>query len=65
MNKEVEMDVLFQTIDRGINITGEYDIECNMICGVCNEVVGDYESETLWCNYCPNCGQKLKYTKED
>ncbi|NGU31140.1 hypothetical protein [Clostridium perfringens] len=42
-------------------VSGDYDIEYNMYCPNCNNVVGDYECDNLWFTYCPKCGQKLKY----
>ncbi|MBW6408998.1 hypothetical protein [Clostridium weizhouense] len=58
--KEVETD----TINRGIGVSGEYDIDFNMLCPNCKEVVGDYEADELYYKHCPNCGQKLKYTEQ-
>lgn len=62
---EEEKEVICKSVNHGISFTGEYDIEFNMYCPNCDMVVGDYESEELWSNYCPDCGQKLKYTKEN
>ena len=33
-----------------------------MYCPDCEDVVGDYEYGELYCKYCPECGQRLKYT---
>lgn len=49
----------------GINISGECDIESNMLCPSCKHVVGNYEWDELYFNFCPDCGQKLKYTPEE
>lgn len=62
MNKEVAMEV---KIDSHINLRS-YDYETYMYCPVCesNDDVGNYEDGELYFNYCPNCGQKLKFTEE-
>lgn len=46
-------------INRGIDISGEYDIESLYLCPACGTCVGDIEGE--WVNnYCHECGQKIK-----
>ena len=45
-----------------MNAFDEYEIEYNMHCPNCNGVVGDYEYNELFFKYCPECGQRLKYT---
>ena len=35
-----------------------------MLCPSCNAVVGNSETGELWYEYCPDCGQKFKYTPE-
>lgn len=62
LEKQVSKKVKTERINKGINVIGEYDIESNMLCPNCKAVVGDYECDELFFNYCPDCGQKLKYT---
>lgn len=62
LEKQTPKEVDTDTINQGINISGEYDIDSFMLCPNCKSVVGNYEDEELYFEYCPNCGQKLKYT---
>lgn len=47
--------------NRGIDISGEYDIDFNLCCPVCGAIVGTYESgvNEYFENYCSNCGQAI------
>lgn len=63
LEKQTSKEVDTDTINKGMNVTGEYDIESNMLCPNCKVIVGNYESEELYFDYCPNCGQKLKFIK--
>ena len=63
--KNIPKEVKTEYINHGINISGECDIESNMFCPSCKHVVGNYEWDELYYNYCPDCGQKLKYTPEE
>lgn len=49
-----------QTINHGMSETGEYDIECNLICPSCGAVVGDAEWQELNGLYCGQCGQRIE-----
>lgn len=60
LEKQLPKEVETETINRGIGVSGEYDIDYNMLCPSCNAVVGDSETEELWYEYCPDCGQKIK-----
>lgn len=60
--KSVPQEVEIESINRGMNFMGEYDIEICMLCPSCKEIVGDLEEEELYYQYCPNCGQKLKWS---
>ncbi|RDY22604.1 hypothetical protein CHF27_012565 [Romboutsia maritimum] len=60
-----EKEVICKCVDKGMDVSGEYDIKSNMHCPNCNEVVGDYECGELYFKYCPECGQKLKYTEAE
>lgn len=48
-----------QTINRGMDQTGEYQIDSYYICPCCKGVVGDYECQEIY-DCCPKCGQALK-----
>lgn len=63
--KQEPKEIDTETINRGIDISGEYDIDYNMLCPNCKAVVGDYEANELYYVYCPTCGQKLKYTYKE
>ncbi len=59
LEKQIPRVAKTQTINRGIDQTGEYQIESYYICPCCKEVVGDYELQEIY-RCCPNCGQALK-----
>lgn len=63
LEKQIPIEVDTETINRGIGVSGEYDIDSNMLCPNCHSVVGDYDANELYYGYCPSCGQKLKYTE--
>lgn len=63
LEKQIPKEVDTDTINKGIGVSGEYDIDYNMLCSNCKQVVGNYEADELYYDYCPGCGQKLKYTK--
>ena len=65
MERDIEKEVILKFVNKGFDISGESDCESNMHCPNCDAVAGDYECDELYFNYCPNCGQKLKYIKED
>lgn len=65
MERDIEKEVILKFNNKGFDVSGELNSESNMHCPNCDTVVGDYEWHELYFNYCPNCGQKLKYTKED
>lgn len=62
LEKQIEKEVKTEYIDNGIDINGEHNTESNMLCPTCKSVVGDYECDELYFEYCPTCGQKLKYS---
>lgn len=39
----------------------EYYLYSDMYCPTCNEIVGSFDRLGLWYEYCPICGQKIKY----
>lgn len=51
--------------NRGIDITGEYDIDSDYLCPVCECIVGDCEREDYWYKYCPDCGQALDWRGDE
>ena len=59
LEKQIPKKPDTETINRGIDVSGEYDIDSNYICPFCKSVVGDYESEDIWYKHCPECGQAL------
>lgn len=67
INKEIPKEVGERSTNRGLDMFGEYDISSYMTCPneSCNEAVGDIEDGDLWSKYCPDCGQKLKYTESE
>ena len=48
--------------NRGIGVSGEYDIDSDYICPICKCVVGECEMEEHWFEYCPTCGQALDWS---
>jgi len=50
--------------NRGIDITGEYNIDSDYICSSCGAVVGDCEAEEHFYDYCPCCGQAIDWSEE-
>lgn len=52
------------TVNRGIDVSGEYDIEYNYVCPNCGVVVGNFETEDIWYDFCPNCGQALDWSND-
>lgn len=54
-----------ENINRGIDVSGEYDIDSNYICPSCKSVVGDYELEDIWYKHCPECGQALDRSDDE
>ncbi len=59
VKKQIPRVAKTQTINRGMDQTGEYQIESYYICPCCKEIVGDYELQEIY-DYCPKCGQALK-----
>lgn len=59
LEKQIPRVTKTQTINRGMDQTGEYQIDSYYICPCCKAVVGDYECDEIY-DYCPKCGQALK-----
>lgn len=63
VKRNTPTETIPSTVNRGIGVTGEYDIDYNLLCPECGCVVGDYETEEQD-DFCRVCGQKLKLPKE-
>lgn len=63
LKRQIPAEVGTNTVNRGIGVSGEYDIDFDMLCPCCGAVVGNYETNELYYNHCPDCGQKLKSTE--
>lgn len=48
-----------QIINHGMDITGEYDIDYNLICPSCGATVGDAQYGELNGPFCHCCGQRV------
>lgn len=62
LEKQIPKKPDTENINRGIDVSGEYDIDSNYICPSCKSVVGDYESEDIWYKHCPECAQALDWS---
>ena len=65
LKKQIPKKPDTENINRGIHVSGEYDIDSNYICPSCKSVVGDYESEDIWYKHCPECGQALDWSDDE
>lgn len=59
LEKQIPKKPIAETVNRGISVSGEYDIDFNYLCPNCNTVVGDYEIGDVFYKFCPNCGQAI------
>lgn len=64
LEKQIPKKAKEETINRGMDISGEYDIECNLCCPICGAVVGTFETgeNEFSYKYCPECGQALDWS---
>lgn len=62
LEKQIPKKPLTEIVNRGIDVSGEYDIDYNYLCPTCNSVVGNFETEDIWCDFCDNCGQAIDRT---
>ena len=60
VKKQIPKKPITETVNRGISVSGEYDIDFNYLCPNCNTVVGDYETNDVFYEFCPECGQALE-----
>lgn len=61
LEKQIPKKPITETVNRGISVSGEYDIDFNYLCPHCNTVVGDYETDDAFYKFCPECGQALDW----
>lgn len=61
LEKQIPKKPVTETVNRGISVSGEYDIDFNYLCPNCNTVVGDYETDDVFYKFCPDCGQALDW----
>ena len=64
LEKQIPKKATEETINRGIDISGEYDIDFNLCCPICGGIIGTFEGEVdeYFVKYCPNCGQALDWS---
>lgn len=62
LEKQIPKKPITETVNRGISVSGEYDIDFNYLCPNCNTVVGDYETDDAFYKFCPDCGQVLDWS---
>ncbi|MGN0006081.1 MAG: hypothetical protein ACI37Z_08960 [Candidatus Gastranaerophilaceae bacterium] len=60
LEKREKKELKTQTVNRGIGVSGEYDISYDYLCPCCEAVVGNYETDDIFYIFCPECGQRLK-----
>lgn len=61
LEKQIPKKPITETVNRGISVSGEYDIDFNYLCPHCNTIVGDYETDDAFYKFCPECGQALDW----
>lgn len=61
LEKQIPKKTTEEERNRGIDISGEYDIDFHLCCPICGAVVGTYEAgvNEYFENYCSNCGQAI------
>lgn len=65
LEKQIPKKPITETVNRGISVSGEYDIDFNYLCPNCNTVVGDYETDDAFYKFCPDCGQALDWSERN
>lgn len=65
LEKQIPQKPITETVNRGISVSGEYDIDFNYLCPNCNTVVGDYETGDAFYKFCPDCGHALDWSELD
>lgn len=66
LEKQIPKKATEKTTNRGIDITGEYDIDFDLCCPICGAVVGTFEGSEneYFVKHCDNCGQKLLWESD-
>ena len=64
LEKQISKKPNMETINRGVSVSGEYDIDFNYLCLNCNAVIGDFEAEEIYYKFCPDCGQAIDWSDE-
>ena len=64
LEKQIPKKATEETINRGIDISGEYDIDFNLCCPNCGGIIGTFEAgeNEYYFKYCPDCGQALDWS---
>lgn len=65
VEKQIPKKPTTETVNRGLSVSGEYDIDFNYLCPNCNTVVGDYETDDAFYKFCPDCGQVLDWSEQN
>lgn len=63
LEKQIPQKPITETVNHGISVSGEYDIDFNYLCPNCNTVVGDYETGDAFYKFCPDCGKALDWSE--
>lgn len=65
LEKQIPKKPNAETVNHGISVSGEYDIDFNYLCPNCNAVIGDHETNDIFYKFCPDCGQALDQSELD
>ena len=62
LEKQIPKKATEKTTNRGIDISGEYDIDFDLCCPICGAVVGTFEEgvNEYFSKYCDNCGKRMQ-----
>lgn len=56
--KQIPEKPITVTVNRGISVSGEYDIDFDYLCPNCNTVVGDYETGDVFISFAPTADRR-------
>lgn len=59
LEKQIPKKPTFKENNRGMDASGEYDIDFNACCPICGSLIGDYDAEILYLKFCSECGQAI------
>ena len=65
LEKQIPKKPITETVNRGISVSGEYDIDFNYLCPNCSTVVGDYETNDAFYKFCPDCSQAIDWSENN